>query len=194
MSPQSRSWNTLIKKPLSEKELVKIITNLKAMPDRGVALVGSGIVERSLEYAIAQKMRKMGKKRYNAIFQGPLRGFSQKIQVGYGLSVFVHKGAKELEKIRKIRNAFAHTVHDINFTTPRIKSHCDLLESANDVVPAVLLVLRLREWNNAFDQTLATPRERFMYTCIMFHLLLYGTNEQRPHRPNDAWSRKFLIP
>lgn len=197
MASRRWSWRNLIKKPLSLREVVNILGGLDEMPDRGVALVCSALVERGLEDAILARMTRLKSSRRKQIFDspGPLSGFLPKIKIGYALAVYGDKGFKELDKIREIRNAFAHSIHNVTFSTPRIKRHCMNLDSPQQkVIPVILTLLgRMDLRDNRPPPELIAARDRYIYTTTLLWLLLKGTDTQRPHRPRGAWS-EFLIP
>ena len=108
-----KSWRHLTKKPISFKEYLRIITNLKTIPDQAVALVCGAMVERGLERAIASRLKKLEKGHYHGIFDGGgmLSGFMARMKMGYALSLFGAETYNDLDNVREIRNAFAPAIH-----------------------------------------------------------------------------------
>src|SRR5215469_4374806 len=74
-------------------------------------------------------MIRLTRSHYNAIFEsGSLRGLMDKIKIGYALNIFGINTYNELNIIREIRNAFAHSLHQITFSVPEVKQHCERLK------------------------------------------------------------------
>jgi hypothetical protein len=56
--------------------------------------------------------------------EGIIGSFYSRMHVGYALGVFGPKTLRDLDAIRSIRNAFAHSHHDLSFETEAIKDLC----------------------------------------------------------------------
>jgi hypothetical protein len=83
MASQTLSWNKIIKKPLSQKEVSGIYARLADASDQTVALVLGTMLERLLEFAIASRMIQMRHRAYRSIFDGRLlQGFEAKPKSG----------------------------------------------------------------------------------------------------------------
>ena len=59
----------------------------------------------------------------------PARSLSAKIRIGFSLGVFDEFIRDDLECIREVRNAFAHTMLDITFATEQVTNVCARLKS-----------------------------------------------------------------
>ncbi len=92
------------------------------MTHAGVVIGGAAILDVKLEKCLKQAMRPMSKKLYGELF-GPMRAlgsFAPKIVMAYALRVIDLDMYRELEKIRKIRNVFAHTDDLLNLHSEKI--------------------------------------------------------------------------
>jgi hypothetical protein len=72
---------------------------------------------------------------------GALATFSSKIRIGYALDIFGPETYQNLDYIRHVRNAFAHTKISVSFETAAIKNICELLIMPRSVgqVPHIFL-------------------------------------------------------
>ena len=103
---------------------------LKEHNDRGAAIIGSTLVEWMLEYALLQKFRALSSDDYTRLFRGdsgPLSTLSAKTKLAYALEICSKEERNEIDWIREIRNAFAHTLIPLSFKTKEIADMCALL-------------------------------------------------------------------
>lgn len=101
-------------------------TRSRSSNGRGTALICGSLLEHNLEAAIRDKLVDLTNTEYKALFRGeaPLRTFSAKIKIGYALGLYGPVGRKQIELIKDIRNAFAHTLVPMNFTTKQVRDAC----------------------------------------------------------------------
>jgi hypothetical protein len=57
----SRSFRTLIRRPIPEKELVDLFREIPKMSDQGTAIMCCAFLDRALERAIMSRMTKLSK-------------------------------------------------------------------------------------------------------------------------------------
>ena len=79
---------------------------------------------------------------------GPLSTFAAKTKIAYALGVFDAPVRDELDLIRYIRNAFAHSKEPLTFESPLIADACAQLRIPN-------------KWQLAHQTEPTTPRTRF---------------------------------
>jgi hypothetical protein len=99
--------------------------------DRTAAILGSTIVENALRVALLARFRPDGK-RHEKIFEGeegPLSNFAARIKVAYALRIFGPKTHRDMRCIKAVRNAFAHSLMAMDFTTPEIATVCENMTS-----------------------------------------------------------------
>ena len=82
--------------------------------DEATVVLGGAILEYALRDAIARHFRKdANQKSLSKLFKfesnGPLSDFASKIKIAYALGIGKEKTRDDLDKIREIRNYFAHT-------------------------------------------------------------------------------------
>lgn len=97
--------------------------------DRTAAIIGGARVEAALEKRILMKLRPLNRDRKKRLFDGDglLATFSAKIQIGYAISIYDQPLANELDRVREIRNAFAHATKPITFKRRAVSDVCKSL-------------------------------------------------------------------
>jgi DNA-binding MltR family transcriptional regulator len=97
--------------------LFDAIQHQSRMTHSGVAIATTAILDSGLELALKRAMRPLSAKLYKCLFEPfrPLSTFSSKIVMAYALGIISKDTFEELEKIRQIRNAFAHSSVVLHF-------------------------------------------------------------------------------
>lgn len=97
--------------------------------DRSVAIMAAADVEHALELALVNQFVPLSNGRFKELFErdGPLTSFSAKIKIASAMGLFGDGIRAELNRIRDIRNAFAHARRPILFSTRRIADECQKL-------------------------------------------------------------------
>jgi len=92
------------------------------MTHAGVVIATAAILDAELERALKRAMLPMSNKMYGRLFASfrPLNSFSSKIVMAYALGVITKEVYGELEKIRALRNAFAHSSSLLHFESSEI--------------------------------------------------------------------------
>jgi hypothetical protein len=115
----------LSRRDLSDTEFEAAVEEFHAGSDRVAAIMGAALVEDSLIGAIDSCLKDASDR--NALFydQGaPFGTFKARILAGKALGLFKEKIAQDLDRIRDIRNQFAHALLSFNFDTPEIVNAC----------------------------------------------------------------------
>ena len=79
-----------------------------------------------MEFIIRAGMRRLNKEQQSCLFgpDGTLSALSSKIRIAFAFEL-VDKGIIDLcDRMREIRNAFAHSSFHITFDTPEIRKAC----------------------------------------------------------------------
>jgi DNA-binding MltR family transcriptional regulator len=117
-----------------EQELLLLFLNqLDKESDRGCALVAAGYLEDQLKKVLQARMVKHTGPA-EEIFEGheALATFSAKIKVAYLLGIVSHEVYSDLNRIRDIRNAFAHNLEIDSFAHASVVEKCALLENVQE--------------------------------------------------------------
>jgi hypothetical protein len=127
----------LIRKPLDVADLNEIKQN-EHLSDRALAIIGAAGIERAVERAILTRLPNLDVPTYKKLIRGPFSSFYTKNHLGFALGVLTAIMRDNLERIREIRNAFAHSPGVISFRTPIIAQACSRLVLAQTFDPSEL--------------------------------------------------------
>ena len=126
--------------------------------DHTIALIGASVVEKALEIAILAYLIPVTederKRMFSYDYQGPLADLAARIKIGYALGIFGRKTRSDLEHVRAVRNAFAHSIRLIGFNTPEVAEICNLFHT-----PETTTIL-----TGVADPR--TPRGRYIETTV----------------------------
>ena len=89
-------------------------------PDPGRALISSAIVEDFLQQLLLHAMRSLSNTKAKRLFDGPLATFDAKIEVAYAFDLIDDDLRNDLNVIKDIRNAFAHSLDWMHFQSKEI--------------------------------------------------------------------------
>ena len=157
---------TLSRATLSFEHIIEFQSELNSENNhRGSAILIASTVENVLETAI---LRILTKGRTKRIFghREPLGGFSNKILMGYALNIYGDEMFGNLEIIRNIRNAFAHSKVPISFETPEVANVCAALQS-----PVVIPPYAVGSNEKNAEGLIGLARYRFVADRISHNLL-----------------------
>jgi hypothetical protein len=106
-----------------------------SLTDRSISIIGAAIVEKALEVSLLARLTPLKPAERDALFNydknGPLSDFSARTKMAFALGIVGPKTRDDLEHIRHIRNAFAHSIVHIDFTTDEISTICAQLNIYN---------------------------------------------------------------
>lgn len=124
--------------------------------DRAVGVIEATKVEDSLVSAIRRKFVELIPSEDDELFSGtaPISTFSAKIKICYAMGIIGKNTRRDLEIIRHIRNAFAHSAKPLWFSTPEISKACDMLTTH-------LRTPNVQKYR-AFEQPIDSPRRQFI--------------------------------
>jgi hypothetical protein len=144
------------------EEVDALVMSLAGMEARASALIMASILDNFLESAILACFVKLSVTKFNALFrdrQAPFSTFSNKISVAHALGVYDDATRVQLDNIRTIRNAFAHTMQPIDFNHPVIATAC------NNLNPSAISKKPFASHS---------PREKFVGTGTLIGIVMSG--------------------
>lgn len=166
---QKPSLATLSRQFLQQEHLDGFTAELRGESDRAAALVVGAALEQMFANIIKNRLRVgMDDKDLNVLFydrNAPLGTFSSRILMAYALGLISEEERDHAECVRRIRNAFAHTVVPIGFEEPLVAKEClKLTIGGPEDRPEYWRSPRLRYLYCALflTQKFATLRERFL--------------------------------
>lgn len=172
--------------PLDVHSLRKAVARFIKQADRGTALVAAAWLDDALQARIRAAFRP-DKGTADDLFRpdGPLGSFSARIKLAYLLDLIEPTARKDLDRIRGIRNDFAHERKDLRFTSPSIRDRCRQLHGAD--------ACRLGGW------TLPSPKQKFIVTAYFLAEYLMSLAKPRKRDPlldhvdsYGAWIRRTV--
>lgn len=151
----------LVKEPPTKDDINRAVKELNTDGVRGCAVLAHALLEDMLRQCILANMTDLNKDEQDRLFvgSGPLSSFSSKIQLAYAFKIIGTKTRHDLDTIREIRNAIAHTSLKIDFDTPEVASLCAGLHCLN-------VAKESRDSN-------FTPRQKFVVATkiLMIHFI-----------------------
>jgi DNA-binding MltR family transcriptional regulator len=124
---------TVERKPFNEttphlKDFVAFLDVLNKESDRGAVLVSVAMLDDILEKTIlAFLLNKAETPKLLTGFNAPLGTFSARVIAAYSLGLISEREYRECERLRKVRNEFAHNVHQ-SFNDQKVKDICANLD------------------------------------------------------------------
>lgn len=118
----------------SSEEFAAFMANVDIMNARAMVLITTSYVDSTLERLISTEFVTLTESKSNSLFRShsaPLGSFSSKIALGHVLGMFGDNFADHLNNIRSIRNAFAHSMLEIDFEQTEIVNECTKLKPAS---------------------------------------------------------------
>jgi DNA-binding MltR family transcriptional regulator len=157
------SLKKLIKQTPNLQELYELLGHMQSdAHDRGAALTAGAILEGALKEALVTRFDHSLKTEPDYLFShnAPLGTFSAKIRLGRATGIFEKDAADDLDCIREVRNAFAHTMFRLSFTTREITTACARLKKVDRVETEVL-------------GRPPTARSRYLVSATTYAIALY---------------------
>ena len=115
------------KKPKLEEQGA-ISADLRSYSDAGAALIGASYVDDALQNLLLTKFVPLGTEEFTRLFDGSAGGivgtFSAKVRIGYAMGLYGPITHAELLLLNDIRNAFAHSLHKLDFSVAQVKEDC----------------------------------------------------------------------
>lgn len=139
---------------------------------RAKAIVGAAILDHLLEQVLRHHMIAKPEESLFSAY-GPLSSFAAKIDIAKSLGILTIGEAADLHRVRKIRNAFAHSLDDLSFRHPTIRNHVRQLQ----VRAGTILGKK------------GAPRHDFELCVLVLSGFLLGNIEKAEVRPNP---REFV--
>jgi hypothetical protein len=133
--------------------------DIERLNPREAAIIAGAFVENNLAMALLARLRELDPKEQKRLLDSPrsvLSDFSSKIDMGFALNLYAKSVRDDLDRIREIRNVFAHHLYVSNFDHREIAPKCARMEC----------VKYLDEYQRPTGQrSHPTNRDRYIDTC-----------------------------
>jgi hypothetical protein len=117
------------------QEFSKTFDLMSNESDRGSAIVGAAILEDALAVALSKYLIPAPTSQ-DDLLNGPAASFSMKIELAYRVGLIRSSVRKFLQRVRKVRNEFAHSPSEMSFEvqsmSDKVKNLCQLSEDFLD--------------------------------------------------------------
>lgn len=98
--------------------------HMRGEADRSAIILLAASLEHALLHELKRKMPSLNSEEQERLFnfEGPCGSFSNRIRLAQGLGLIDRQTRKQVELIKEMRNAAAHSFLPINFETPQIRA------------------------------------------------------------------------
>ena len=126
---QPASMKSLGRSRPTVQEVFAIIDNIAKQEDREIVLIGAALLDDTLLEALKANFIKLSARESKSLDDDVLSTFSAKIHVARAIGVISRKLYNDLERIRHLRNAFAHWSQRIDFSNLDVSKRCLALQT-----------------------------------------------------------------
>lgn len=160
---KKRSLRTLSSEVPDPETVEQLLLNLHRQEDRAAAIVGASLVESALQERLVRSFDSVAEGLEPKLFEdrGPLSDFNSKILVAQAFAVVPDRLADDMQRIRKIRNCFAHARVTVSFNEPLI---------AKEVIELAAVVAAQKAY--APDQLYKDPKTSYGLSCYITYVML----------------------
>jgi DNA-binding MltR family transcriptional regulator len=122
LSALQLSWKSLIKTRPTKASVLAALSELETDGPRGSVVLGATLIEQFLQALISDKMVKLTTQEHEQLFRGtaPLASFSARTKIAYAFNLIGPKTRSDLDRLRNLRNGFAHSQIVMSFDTPEV--------------------------------------------------------------------------
>lgn len=126
-SSTSKALKDLSQTKFDASRVDEFVNEINSGNDRAVAIVWGAMTEDALHRAIIRWMNHLSKDEHERLTgpNGPLATFSGKITIGYAIRLLEREHQRDLHIVREVRNAFAHSIVGLSFTTKETVGVCE---------------------------------------------------------------------
>jgi DNA-binding MltR family transcriptional regulator len=147
----------------------ELLVELDGQSDRAAVILAASIIDNALVYRISVALpTKPNDKEFESIFrfEGPLGTFSSRIELAYLFGLIDSKTRSQLDDLREMRNACAHSPVPISFATLELANVAKRVTKPANLMP-------VEEMKNARDIRKCV----IVATIILVQILINGSRE-----------------
>lgn len=164
----------------SRDELFSRIAAMQLVSDYQAAVLSAAILEYILQQTIITKFIALGNDQLDAVFSvnanSPLSTLSAKIKIAYALGIIGPETRSHIDRIRTIRNHFAHHKDISSFSDSVVAAECAKFKETKMLDAASEEVKKAR-------QASMTPKLRYVQTALFICVALSNYVISRPDVP-----------
>lgn len=158
---------------LKSQDLLGFINEFQNESDRATAVLGAALLDEKL-LQLLEAFFVDDKAEVDLLLQTeqPLGSLGARIRIAYCLGLITRNHFETLTIIKGIRNAFAHQLHGLSFTTVSIAKECD----------------RLRLFVRGSDCFQNSPRGIFLMATLSAQMELTAFESRQPRCKSPKWT------
>jgi hypothetical protein len=120
----------LLKAKPTPDDVKRALKELDTDGPRGTVVLGHALIEDAMRSAIAFQARPLEEEEYNQLFRwiGPLSSMSAMTRVAHAFKIIGTKTRDDLDRLRELRNAFAHAQVILTFESEAVLTELMLFE------------------------------------------------------------------
>jgi hypothetical protein len=137
---------------IREREMQHHVNELLGENDRAAAILGGTLLDVNVEAVLKRHMGSMSAEDEENLFSGngPLATFSARIRIASAFGLINADQRSNLDYVRELRNAFAHSFRPMRFADPEVRAVCDLFRITSTAAtratkPKIRFVLAVME-------------------------------------------------
>lgn len=169
------SLKNLRRRRAKREDLAKLLLEVRDMEDRAAVIVSVSLLENALEDMLREHTSDLSKSEKRKLFDanGPLATLASKILIARAFRLIDKDWAKDLDKIREIRNAFAHSPFSLSFKTKEITTSIASLRTLDDFLHPAFSFLDSELYDLLAGVPRDTPRAKFLANCVLFMIIFF---------------------
>jgi hypothetical protein len=150
-------------------------TDSAGLNDRARIILAASILDQLLRFLILAHFPEIDDEdmaQVNDLFEGdsaPLGSFSSRIKIGFALGIFGPKTKQDLERIKAIRNACAHSRVAVHFEAPEVAGECERFNA-----------LKIIKWGGFHGPEPTTAEGKFLATINHYFMCLSWSEDETP--------------
>lgn len=146
----------------------QILLHLHGRQDREAAIVGASLVESALQERLLRSFDSSAEGLEQSLFEnrGPLSDFNSKILVAQAFAVIPDRLADDMQRIRKIRNCFAHARIDVSFEEPLIA------REVRELAAVIAVQRSMEKYPDSYPPNYGSAKTSFGLSCYLTYTML----------------------
>jgi hypothetical protein len=120
----------LLKTKPTREDIQRALIELDTDGPRGAVVLGHALIEDAMRSAISHQMRPLREEEHSQLFRGtsPLSSASAMTRVAFAFKIIGSKARNDLDRLRELRNAFAHAQAILTFESEPVSAQLKMFE------------------------------------------------------------------
>lgn len=187
---KKRTLRTLSSEVPAPETIEQVLLHLHNRQDREAAIVGASLVESALQERLMRSFDSAAGELEQNLFEnrGPLSDFNSKILIAQAFAVIPDRLAEDMQRIRKIRNCFAHARIEVTFEEPLVATE------VRELAAVVAVQSSMKKYPDGYPPNYGSSKTSFGLSCYItytmlssdaFEAVMRGTTSKAPEPAAD---------